>query len=64
MPSERRFSEVSQLLESAGYELVRIRGSHHLFVKPGRPLLSIPVHRGKVKPFYVQQIEKILKQKD
>jgi predicted RNA binding protein YcfA (HicA-like mRNA interferase family) len=47
-------------LERAGYQLVRVSGSHHIFTKPDRPLLSIPVHRGKVKPFYVRQIEKLL----
>ena len=30
------------------------------FTKAGKPLLSIPVHRGKVKAFYVRQIEKIV----
>jgi predicted RNA binding protein YcfA (HicA-like mRNA interferase family) len=28
--------EVMKLLREHGWELVRIRGSHHLFVKPGK----------------------------
>ena len=48
------------MLEHAGWRLVRIRGSHHCFAKPGETLLSIPVHQGKVKPYYVRQIEKII----
>lgn len=60
MPSEERFAVVRRLLERGGWTLVRITGSHHVFSKPGQPLLVIPVHRGKVKPFYVRQIKKIL----
>ena len=59
MPSETRFSEVQKMLERAGYRLVRISGSHHCFAKPGETLLSIPVHQGKVKPYYVRQVEKV-----
>jgi predicted RNA binding protein YcfA (HicA-like mRNA interferase family) len=59
MPSEMRFSEVRKMLERAGYRLVRISGSHHCFAKPGETLVSIPVHQGKVKPYYVRQVEKI-----
>lgn len=59
MPSETRFSEVQKRLERVGYRLVRISGSHHYFVKPGHPPFSIPVHQGKVKPYYVRQVEKV-----
>ena len=60
MPSDVRLAEVQKLLASAGYNLERIRGSHHIFGKPGALPVSIPVHRGKVKAFYVRQIEKII----
>lgn len=60
MPGEKRFAEVKKMLERAGYVLDRISGSHHIFVKPGEPHVNIPVHAGKVKPFYVRQIEKII----
>jgi predicted RNA binding protein YcfA (HicA-like mRNA interferase family) len=59
MTSEMRFSEVRKMLEAAGYRLVRVHGSHHYFTKPGEPPLSIPVHHGKVKPYYVRQVEKL-----
>lgn len=55
-----RFAVVRKMLERAGYSLVRIRGSHHVFAKPGRLPVSIPVHHGKVKAFYVKQIEQLL----
>ncbi|NLF06427.1 MAG: type II toxin-antitoxin system HicA family toxin [Pirellulaceae bacterium] len=60
MAGEKRFSDLQRMLEHAGWRLVRIRGSHHCFAKPGETLLSIPVHQGKVKPYYVRQIEKII----
>lgn len=59
MPSEQPFPEVRRMLEQAGYRLVRICGSHHLFEKPGASLVSIPVHHGKVKPRYVREIQKL-----
>jgi predicted RNA binding protein YcfA (HicA-like mRNA interferase family) len=62
MPSEVRFAVVRKMLERAGYRLARISGSHHIFEKPGRPLVSIPVHRNKVKPFYVRQIERLIQE--
>ncbi|MGD0898379.1 MAG: type II toxin-antitoxin system HicA family toxin [Thermoguttaceae bacterium] len=61
MPSEKRFAEVNRMLEQAGYRLVRIRGSHHYFAKAGELPLSIPVHQGKVKSYYVRQVENICK---
>jgi predicted RNA binding protein YcfA (HicA-like mRNA interferase family) len=59
MAGDTRFSVVKKMLEGAGYRLVRISGSHHYFTKPGEQPLSIPVHHGKVKPYYVRQVEKI-----
>lgn len=47
------------MLEAKGYVLDRVRGSHHIFVKSGEQNIIVPVHGGKVKPFYVRQIEKI-----
>ncbi len=59
MASEKPFSEVKKMLERAGYRLVRISGSHHYFTKLGAEPFSIPVHHGKVKPYYVRQVEKV-----
>jgi predicted RNA binding protein YcfA (HicA-like mRNA interferase family) len=57
--SEQRFSKVKKRLEKKGYKLTRISSSHHIFTKKGSLPISIPVHGGKVKVFYVRQIEKI-----
>ena len=59
MPSEKRINEVAKLLAKKGYRLARIVGSHHVFVKRDAQNVVVPVHGGKVKPFYVRQIEKI-----
>ncbi len=59
MPSPVRFAEIKRLLEAKGYRLARISGSHHIFVKPGCLPQSVPVHGGKVKAFYVKQIQKL-----
>ncbi len=47
------------MLEAAGYTFARAKGSHHSFTKPNHPIIVIPVHRGKVKPVYVRQVEKL-----
>jgi predicted RNA binding protein YcfA (HicA-like mRNA interferase family) len=54
-----RFQQVRRMLEAKGYRLDRVRGSHHIFVKVRSQNIIVPVHGGKVKPFYVRQIEKI-----
>lgn len=60
MPSEVRFAVIRQLLERHGWALVRINGSHHVFKKPAAPDVVLSVHHGKVKPFYVRQIKKLI----
>ena len=62
MPSDVRFSVVRALLESHGWSLSRIRGSHHVFEKPEATLIVVPVHRGKVKYGYVRRIQKIIEE--
>jgi predicted RNA binding protein YcfA (HicA-like mRNA interferase family) len=58
MPGEIRFAELCRYIERHGWSLIRIRGSHHVFKKPDGSTNSIPVHHGKVKPFYVREIKK------
>ena len=59
MASEKRFNLVKKMLENKGFELTRISGSHHIFTKACELPISIPVHNGKVKPYYVKQIDNI-----
>jgi predicted RNA binding protein YcfA (HicA-like mRNA interferase family) len=50
------------MLERAGWTLVRISGSHHIFTRPDHTPISIPVHRKKVKHVYLAQVRKIIEQ--
>lgn len=59
MANTERFSQVKKLLESKGFKLARVNGSHHIFTRKDSLPVSVPVHKGKVKGFYVKQIEKI-----
>jgi predicted RNA binding protein YcfA (HicA-like mRNA interferase family) len=60
MPSEVRFAVLRRLLERGGWKLVRVSGSHHVFKKAGAPDVVLPVHGGKVKPYYARQVEKLV----
>ncbi|MFA5812315.1 MAG: type II toxin-antitoxin system HicA family toxin [bacterium] len=40
--------ELSRILKNAGWNLVRVHGSHHIFMKEGRrERLSVPVHSNR-----------------
>ena len=58
MPSPVRFAVVKKLLESKGYVLTDISGSHHVFRKPGARPQSVPVHHGQVKYAYYRKAQK------
>jgi predicted RNA binding protein YcfA (HicA-like mRNA interferase family) len=60
MASPVRFAKIRKQLEAAGCRIVRISGSHHIFNRPGGPLVSIPVHKNLVKPFYAKQVAEII----
>ena len=62
MASDVRFAVLRAKLESAGWMLTRISGAHHVFVKPGRLPISIPVHKNKVKAVYARKIQQILEE--
>ena len=50
MPEVPRISgaKAVKAFERAGFEVVRIKGSHHIMKRTGHPnRLSIPVHAGK-----------------
>ena len=55
-----RFDDVLSLMPRLGFRL-RIRGSHHIFTRPGIEVLIDlqPVH-GKCKPYQVRQIRDVL----
>jgi predicted RNA binding protein YcfA (HicA-like mRNA interferase family) len=37
--------EFARLLEQKGWILMRVKGSHHVYMKPGNPVrISVPIH--------------------
>lgn len=62
MPADVRFTDVKRKLESHGWRLTRIRGSHHVFTGENRPSIPIPVHRGKVKHAYGKLVQKAIEE--
>lgn len=46
-------------LKAAGFELVRISGSHHRLRKPGGPSVTVPVHgKREIPPGTLKNIER------
>lgn len=62
MPSEVRFGVVKKMLEAKGYFLHHVTGSHHIFKRADGGRYTLTVHHGKVKPFYVQQVQNLKEQ--
>jgi predicted RNA binding protein YcfA (HicA-like mRNA interferase family) len=52
--------EVCEMLENAGWTCARIKGSHHIYKKPGVAfLITVPVHRNEaIKPGLLNRILK------
>lgn len=59
---ESRFFELKTVLDSAGYELERVRGSHHVFKNKNGGVIVFPVHNNLVKRCYVKEIIKKINQ--
>ena len=55
-PAEASYSDVWRLLAVFGWEHASTRGSHARFTKPGERSLIIPVHSGKVKRVYLDEV--------
>lgn len=50
------FDDLVLLAEGFGFELSRVRGSHHIFQHPDIPeLLNLQNDRGQAKPYQVRQ---------
>lgn len=55
-----RFTDLCALLGSLGFES-RIRGSHHIYWRPGiTEILNLQEKAGKAKPYQVKQVRTIL----
>jgi predicted RNA binding protein YcfA (HicA-like mRNA interferase family) len=55
-PSDASFDDVRKVLELFGWEHASTKGSHARFHKPGERSIIVPVHNGKVKRVYLDDI--------
>lgn len=56
-----RFAEMVSLVESFGFRLSRISGSHHVFVHPRiEELVNLQDVKGKAKPYQIRQFLKLV----
>ena len=56
-----RFRDITRLVESLGFRLVRVNGSHHIFTHPGMPeLVNLQDVDGKAKPYQARQVLKLV----
>ena len=56
-----RFRDMCTLAEAFGFELDRVRGSHHIFVHPDiDELVNLQEIRGEAKPYQIRQFLKIV----
>ena len=55
------FDEMVTLVESFGFRLSRVNGSHHIFERDGVPeLINLQEVRGMAKPYQIRQFLKIV----
>ena len=55
------FNDMVSLVETFGFRLVRINGSHHIFVHPQiRELVNLQEVNGKAKPYQVRQFLRLV----
>ena len=58
-----RFADIVVLVEAFGFELSRVRGSHHIFVHPDvDQLVNLQKVRGEAKPYQIRQFLKLVEQ--
>lgn len=62
-PRGVRFDDLCQLVCRLGYELVRTKGSHHIYRSEGLPMLNLQeTSGGMAKPYQVQQVLNVIEQ--
>lgn len=61
-----RFSDFVRLIESFGFALERITGSHHIFSNPDVPqsITAQPDKNGQAKPYQLKQFLRLIEKYD
>lgn len=62
-PNAVRFDELRRMLEAYGWEVARVRGSHHVFARGGTQL-AVPFRRPTVLPVYVKRALRFTEEQD
>ena len=53
-----KFNEICKYAEIRGWKLDRIRGSHHIYTKPGKRSVPIQKHSKEIEGAYLKRILK------
>jgi hypothetical protein len=60
-PQNLRFAEALKLAQAFGFEVARVRGSHHILRRQGvTELLNFQNVGGKAKPYQIKQLIEIV----
>jgi len=58
-----RFDDFVSLIEAFGFELSRVRGSHHIFEHPNvSEIINLQNSKGQVKPYQIRQFLQLVEQ--
>lgn len=60
-PANARFEDICRLVESFGFRLARVSGSHHIYVHPAiNELVNLQEVAGQAKPYQVRQFLRLV----
>ena len=60
-PRHVSFAELTLLMETYGFRLVRTKGSHHIYSHPNIPeLINLQNVQGRAKPYQIRQFLKLV----
>lgn len=59
------FTDAQRLMEAMGFELLRVRGSHHVYGRRGvAELVNLQDARGQAKPYQLRQVAALVRRYD
>jgi hypothetical protein len=59
------FAYARRLLEELGFEELRVKGSHHVYGRPGLPeQLNLQERGGQAKPYQLRQLVALIRRYD
>lgn len=63
LPTSLPIAKVIRVMEDMGYEL-RVKGSHHVFRKPGTEPVNFAVHKKRLDPKAVKRLAALFEEWD